>query len=34
LFVAHADRGEDRIRIVSARSTTRRESHAYQEHGN
>ncbi len=31
LFVAHADRGEDRIRIISARRATRRESHAYQE---
>jgi uncharacterized protein len=31
LFVAHADRGEDRIRIISARTSTRRESHAYQE---
>ena len=31
LFVAHADRGEDRIRIVSARRATRGEYHAYQE---
>jgi len=28
LFVAHADRGEDRIRIISARRATRREKHA------
>jgi len=31
LFVAHADRGEDRIRIISARLATRGEIHAYQE---
>ena len=31
LFVAHADSGEDRVRIISARTATRRESHAYQE---
>ena len=31
LFVAHADRGEDRIRIISTRRATRHESHAYQE---
>ena len=31
VFLAHADRGEDRIRIISARVTTRSESHAYQE---
>jgi uncharacterized DUF497 family protein len=31
LFVAHADRGIDRIRIISARVTTRGESHAHQE---
>jgi uncharacterized DUF497 family protein len=34
LFVAHADRGEDRIRIISARRATRREGHAYQERRN
>jgi len=32
LFVAHADRGEDRVRIVSGRVATRGETHAYQEH--
>ena len=31
LFVAHADRGEDRVRIISARVATRGEIHAYQE---
>ena len=31
LFVAHADSGEDRIRIISARTATRRETHAHQE---
>jgi hypothetical protein len=31
LFVAHADRSEDRIRIISARRATRGESHEYQE---
>jgi len=31
LFVAHADSGEDRVRIISARAATRRETHAYQE---
>ena len=31
LFVAHADRGVDRIRIISARQATRRESHDYSE---
>lgn len=30
LFVAHADRG-DRIRIISARKATRKETHAYEE---
>jgi len=34
LFVAHADRGDNRIRIVSARRTTRGESNAYQERKN
>ena len=33
LFVAHADGGDDRIRIISVRETTRRETHAYQERG-
>ncbi len=33
LFVAHADRGEDRIRLISARLATRGETHAYQERG-
>lgn len=31
LFLAHAERGEDRVRIISARLATRTESHAYQE---
>jgi len=31
LFLAHADRGDDRIRIISARRTTTSEAHAYQE---
>ena len=31
LFVAHADRGVDRIRIISARVSTRGETHAHQE---
>ena len=31
LFLAHADRGADQIRIISARLTTRAETHAYQE---
>jgi uncharacterized protein len=31
LFVAHADRGEDRVRIMSARPATRGEIHAYKE---
>jgi uncharacterized DUF497 family protein len=31
LFVAHADSGEDRVRIISARRATRREAHAHQE---
>lgn len=31
VFVAHADVDVDRIRIISARATTRREIHEYQE---
>jgi uncharacterized DUF497 family protein len=31
VFVAHADSGGDRVRIISARVATRRESNAYQE---
>jgi hypothetical protein len=31
LFLAHADRGDDCIRIISARRTTKSEAHAYQE---
>jgi hypothetical protein len=31
LFLAHVDRGDDRIRIISARRTTKSEAHAYQE---
>lgn len=34
LFVAHTDRGEDRIRIISARRAKRRENHEYQERSN
>jgi uncharacterized DUF497 family protein len=30
LFIAHADR-QDRIRIISARKATRRETHEYEE---
>jgi hypothetical protein len=31
LFLAHADRGDNRIRIISARRTTKSEAYAYQE---
>lgn len=31
LFVAHADWGPDRVRIISARRTTSSESHDFQE---
>ena len=31
LFLSHADRGEDHVRILSARSATPTEAHAYQE---
>jgi hypothetical protein len=31
LVIAHADSGDDRIRIISARAATRRESYAHQE---
>ena len=31
LFLSHADRGEDHVRIISARSATPTEAHAYQE---
>jgi uncharacterized DUF497 family protein len=31
VFVSHADRGEDHVRIISARPTTATEAHAYQE---
>ena len=31
LFVAHADRGGERIRIISARRATRGEKHAYKD---
>jgi hypothetical protein len=34
LFFAHADRGDDRIRIISTRRTTKSEAHAYQEKRN
>jgi uncharacterized DUF497 family protein len=33
-FLAHADRGDDRIRIISARRTAKSEAHAYQESHN
>ena len=31
LFLAHADRGADHIRIISSRPATRTEAHAYEE---
>ena len=31
VFVSHADRGEDHVRIISARPATTTEAHAYQE---
>jgi uncharacterized DUF497 family protein len=31
LFVSHTDRGEDRVRIINARSATPTEAYAYQE---
>lgn len=31
LFLANADRGEDHVRIISARSATSAEAHDYQE---
>jgi uncharacterized DUF497 family protein len=31
VFVSHADRGEDHVRIISARPATATEAHAYQE---
>ena len=31
LFLSHADRGEDHVRIISARRATRQEAYAYQE---
>ena len=31
VFLAHVDRGEDHVRIISARAATATESHAYQE---
>lgn len=30
VFLAHADRGDDRIRIISARKATKTEAHDYQ----
>ena len=30
LFVSHVDRGEDQIRIISARGATASEAHVYQ----
>ena len=32
LFVSHAERGHDRIRIISARKATRNERKYYEEH--
>ena len=31
MFLAHADRGEDHVRIIHARPATKTEAHAYQE---
>lgn len=31
VFLAHADRDDDRVRIISARVATKTERHAYQE---
>lgn len=31
LFLSHADRGEDHVRIIHARSATKTEAHVYQE---
>ena len=31
LFLSHADRGDDHVRIISARKATRQETYAYQE---
>jgi uncharacterized DUF497 family protein len=31
VFLAHSDRDEDRVRIISARVATKTERHAYQE---
>ena len=31
LFLAHADRGEDHVRIIHVRPATTTEAHAYQE---
>ena len=31
VFLAHIDRGEDHVRIISARRATATEAHAYQE---
>ena len=31
LFLSHADRGEDHVRIISSRPATATEAHAYQE---
>jgi uncharacterized DUF497 family protein len=31
VFLAHVDRGDDHVRIISARSATATEAHAYQE---
>jgi uncharacterized DUF497 family protein len=31
LFLSHADRGEDHVRIIHTRPATKTEAHAYQE---
>ena len=31
LFLSHDDRGEDHVRVISARPATRQEAYAYQE---
>ena len=31
LFLSHADHGEDHVRVIHARPTTKTEAHAYQE---
>jgi len=31
LFLSHADKGEDHVRVISARGATKSEAHVYQE---